>query len=371
MARKKGTVMNKYSHRGLYLFAAICISVISCATFGPQYFKERSNAGGLKSNYHNGVYHNSIPTQTASPGSALKVIWKFITGWDDGAPTAYPTIINRTAESYQGASPDFRITWLTHSMVLIEIDGVRILTDPIFGERPSPFSHIGPKRFHPLPIDIEDLPRIDAVVVSHDHYDHFDYLSVLRLAQKGVTFYVPLDVSAHLLEWGVPKERIIELDWWDQRVIKNRVMLAATPARHFSGRIPPLFNKTLWASWVIAGPRHRVFFCGDSGMTPEFLEIGKRFGPFDLTLMPIGGYDKRWAAIHLTPEEAVEAHRCLAGKVILPIHWGSFKLAFHAWNEPPERLLAAAKLSGIRLVIPRQGEFVLSGPLPEVKPWWR
>jgi L-ascorbate metabolism protein UlaG (beta-lactamase superfamily) len=363
--------MMKPSRLRLYVSVVFCVSVISCATFGSQYFKERLKTEGLKSNYRDGVYHNTIFTEVAAPGTALKVFWKFMTGWNDGGQTAYNTIINRTAASYSGAVPDFRITWLAHSMVLIEIDGVRILTDPIFSERPSPFPSIGPKRFHPLPIDIDELPRIDAVIVSHDHYDHFDYQSVIRLAQKGVSFYVPLDVGTHLLDWGVPKDRIIEFDWWDQRVIKNGVMLMATPARHFSGRLPPLFNKTLWASWVIAGPRHRVFFCGDSGMLPEFLETGKQFGPFDITLIPIGGYDTRWAAIHLNPEEAIEAHRCLRGRILLPIHWGSFKLAFHPWNEPPERLLVAAKLTGIRLVMPQPGEFVSSALTPDVRPWWR
>jgi len=264
-----------------------------------------------------------------------------------------------------------RITWLGHATILVEIDGYRILTDPHFSERASPFRWAGPKRFQPVPVTIDKLPTLDAVVLSHDHYDHLDYDTIRKIAPRVKHFYVPLGVGTHLRSWGIDRQNITELDWWQEARLGNSVTLAPTPAQHFSGR--SLFNRnsTLWASWVILGRQHRVYFSGDSGMFNGFKEIGKRYGPFDYTLMHIGAYSDEWPTVHMTPEEAVQAHIDLKGKIFVPIHWGTFRLAFHDWNEPAERLYKEANNKELQYVIPLAGQSFHNPHLPPVKPWWR
>lgn len=259
-------------------------------------------------------------------------------------------------------------TWLGHASVLIEIDGYRVLADPMFSRRASPADFAGPKRLHPVPVTPADLPSLDAVLISHDHYDHLDMATVAQLlAASKAPFLVPVGVGAHLRAWGVPPARVIELDWGgDHRI--GTLRITCTPARHFSGR---LFrrNSTLWSSWAIAGPEHRVFFGGDTGYTAAFAEIGSRYGPFDLTVLPIGAYAAAWPDIHMNPEEAVRAHRDLGGGVLLPIHWATFDLALHSWAEPVERLLRAAGAETI--VVPRPGgRFPVAQP-PVLDTWWR
>lgn len=268
------------------------------------------------------------------------------------------------------------VSWFGHATALIEIDGYRLLTDPVFSERCSPSDTIGPQRMHPPPIHPHDLPAVDAIIISHDHYDHLDIDSVAALARtQRAPFVVPLGVGAHLRGWGVAAQRIIELDWHESTRI-GELTLACSPARHFSGRFLTR-NLTLWASWAIIGPRHRVYFAGDTGYTDGFAEIGAQFGPFDATLMPIGAYNAAWPDVHLNPEEAVRGHVELNGAdpapaaVLVPIHWGTFRLAPHPWAEPVERLLAAAADAGVVVAVPRPGERVLPDALAEPVAWWR
>ena len=233
---------------------------------------------------------------------------------------------------------------------------------------------MGPKRFFPMPIELDSLPRIDAVLISHDHFDHLDKDAVVALSKKGLPFYVPLGVGAHLDKWGVNHSQIFEFDWWDGKIINNyNVELIAGPGRHFSGRgLGSSTNSTLWVTWVIRTADRSVFFCGDTGPFPGFKEIGEKYGPFDLTFMKIGAYnDEQWPDIHLTPEQAIDAHKALNGKKFMPIHWGTFNLAFHSWYEPPERLVKAANENGVKLIMPRPGQIVqLSNP-PQLDYWWR
>ncbi|MBU3751367.1 MAG: hypothetical protein FGM52_13150, partial [Mycobacterium sp.] len=197
-------------------------------------------------------------------------------------------------------------TWLGHATALIEVDGYRLLTDPLWGDRCSPSRSIGPRRLHPPPVPMEALPALDAVVISHDHHDHLDMFSIRRLARtQRAMFVTPLGVGAHLREWGIPANRIVELDWGSSYTVDD-LTLTCTPARHYSGRFLTR-NNTLWASWVITGPRHRAYFGGDTGYTASFTEIGAQYGPFDLTVLPIGAYNKSWPDIHMNPEEAVQA----------------------------------------------------------------
>jgi L-ascorbate metabolism protein UlaG (beta-lactamase superfamily) len=266
-----------------------------------------------------------------------------------------------------------RATWLGHSSILLELDGFRVLTDPVWGERASPSSILGPKRFHPPPVPLSALPRLDAVVISHDHYDHLDTPTIRELAQLGVPFFAPLGVGAHLEAWGVPGERITELDWWGEAVLPGTdLTFTATPAQHFSGRGIGDGNRTLWASWVIATPNRRVFFSGDTGLTRELEDIGARKGPFELVMLEVGAYDPAWGAIHLGPENAIVAHRMLGGGPLLPIHWGTFNLAFHAWDEPVETLARLAAERGIPLLTPKLGAPVEPASVAaRAEAWWR
>jgi L-ascorbate metabolism protein UlaG (beta-lactamase superfamily) len=210
---------------------------------------------------------------------------------------------------------------------------------------------------------------VDAVVISHDHYDHLDVPTVKALAARGARWVVPLGVGAHLRAWGVPEARITELDWWEAARVGD-LTLTATPARHFSGRGLGDADRTLWAGWAIAGPAHRVFYSGDTALHEEFAEIGRRLGPFDLTMIESGAYDALWADVHLGPEQAVLAHRLVRGDVMLPVHWGLFDLALHGWTEPMERVLVAARRAGVRVASPRPGGMVEPSALGAVERWW-
>ncbi|EFG64305.1 MBL fold metallo-hydrolase [Streptomyces sp. SPB074] len=263
-----------------------------------------------------------------------------------------------------------RVTWTGHSSVLTEIDGARILFDPVWGERCSPFSFAGPKRLHPVPFPLAALGRVDAVVISHDHYDHLDLPSIRALAASGTTFVVPLGIGAHLERWGVPDALVRELDWHESTELAG-VRLTATPARHFCGRGLRNTQHTLWASWAVAGPAHRVFHSGDTGYFPGFADIGRAHGPFDVTMIQLGAYSAYWPDIHMTPAEALRAHGDLGGGVLLPIHWGTFNLAPHPWAEPAEWTKDLGDASGSRIAFPRPGQpFEPAGELP-AEPWWR
>lgn len=265
------------------------------------------------------------------------------------------------------------VRWLGHATTLVEIDGYRVLTDPVWSERCSPSDVVGPERMHPPPVQLDELPAIDAVVISHDHYDHLDLDTVTALVRsQRAPFVVPLGVGAHLRAWGVPKQRVIELDW-QQRARIEELTLVCTPARHFSGRFLTR-NLTLWASWAIIGPRHRVFFAGDTGFTTGFRRIGARHGPFDVTLMPVGAYSAAWPDVHMDPQQAVQAHLDVNGSatgLLVPIHWGTFRLAPHPWAEPVERLLAAADASGVQVAVPRPGGWARPDTGTVFDPWWR
>lgn len=314
--------------------------------------------------YGDGEFVNFMPMQMPEVGPALSG-W-----WNASANRAPVTPLEVLTPSLDEAPADgLRITWLGHSTMLIEIDGQRVLTDPVFSRRSSPSSFVGPSRFHRPPLAIDELPALDAVVISHDHYDHLDAASITTLAQTVPRFYVPLGVGAHLEYWGVPTSKIVEMDWWDEQT-QEGLRFVATPARHFSGRGVLDRDKTLWASWAIVGPEHRVFFSGDTGMHTRFREIGERLGPFDVTMLEVGAYNQLWRDVHLGPEQAVRAHQQLDGRFMLPIHWGTFDLAFHSWIEPAERFYAAVEQSGVAAAIPRPGESVEPSEPPALARWW-
>ena len=266
-----------------------------------------------------------------------------------------------------------RATWLGHSTVLIEIAGVRVLTDPVWGPRASPLSFIGPKRFQPVPVALRELPHIDLVIVSHDHYDHLDYTTIRELARTDVPFVTSLGVGAHLEDWGVRPERITELDWWESLALpRGGVHVTAAPSQHFSGRTPKTRNATLWSSFVVRSERRAVYFSGDTGLTTEFADIRARLGPFDLVMLEVGGWNAAWGDMHLGPDHALDAAVQLQADVFLPVHWGTFSLAMHAWDQPAERLVEIAPRRIERLVMPRLGEpFEPAQVSGRIEPWWR
>lgn len=279
-----------------------------------------------------------------------------------------PVVPRQAAELATLPASELRITWFGHSSLLVELEGKRVLIDPVWSERCSPSSFLGPARFHAVPMPLEALPPLDAVLISHDHYDHLDYPSIMALQARAGRFFVPLGVGAHLAYWGIEPERIVELDWWQSNELAG-LRLVATPARHFSGRGLGA-DLTLWSGWALIGQRRRVYYSGDTAMFEGFAQIGERLGPFDAALIEVGAYDGMWADVHLGPEQAVQAHRSVRAGVLVPVHWGTFDLALHSWVEPAERVLAAAALEGVTVVTPRPGESIDPLAPPPPARWW-
>ena len=263
------------------------------------------------------------------------------------------------------------VTWLGHSALLLEIEGKKLLLDPMFGKIPSPVPYFGTRRFNKAPIDIEKMPTIDAVIFSHDHYDHLDYWTIKRIRDKVKHFFVPLGMAGHLERWKIPKEKITEIDWWDE-VTFHGINLVCTPTKHFSGR--SFANHTsLSCSWVIYNKEKKIFFSGDGDYEKHFKEIGVKYGPFDITLMECGQYDVRWPNIHMFPEQSVQAHKDLKGKVMIPIHWAAFALAFHDWDDSINRVIKEGKKENIKISTPLIGEQVIINDKLEYPKthWWK
>jgi L-ascorbate metabolism protein UlaG (beta-lactamase superfamily) len=318
--------------------------------------------------WSDGRFVNRLPRVDGPMGRMLR---EFL--FDGSAyrePHAPVPVERRTGAEYAVApASGLRVTWLGHSTLLLELDGARVLIDPVWGERASPFTFMGPKRFYAPPLPLEQLPPVDAIVLSHDHYDHLDLPTVKALASRGERWIVPLGVGAHLRAWGIAPERITELDWWGEAAA-GALTITATPARHFSGRGLDDRDRTLWAGWAFRGPRHRAFYSGDTALHDEFDDIGARLGPFDLTMIESGAYDALWADVHLGPEQAVLAHQLVRGDVMLPVHWGLFNLALHGWTEPMERVVVAAERAGVRVASPRPGGIVEPSRVGAVQRWW-
>lgn len=265
----------------------------------------------------------------------------------------------------------FNFFWLGHSSILISIENQRILVDPVLEERASPFSWVGPTRFHPSPVTPEKVPYIDVVLITHDHYDHLEKSTLIAINKKAGRFVVPLGIGALLEDWGVTSSKITELDWWET-YSSGSLKFHATPAVHYSGRWLFDANSRLWCSWSIVGKEKRVFISGDSGYFDEFMNIGERFGPFDVTFLKIGAYSDKgtWRAAHMTPEEAGQQHLDLKGRLLVPLHWATFDLGLHPWYEPIERLVAFSEEKSITLITPEIGEKIDLSEKAVTNHWW-
>jgi L-ascorbate metabolism protein UlaG (beta-lactamase superfamily) len=318
--------------------------------------------------YNGDEFVNTEKTHELREGSTWDVVREYLFGSEQRRPSQPLPSVSADLSAFQSDS-SLEVCWLGHSSALIRIDGVTLLVDPVFDETVS--LRVGhTDRFQPAPLSRENLPHIDAVLISHDHYDHLERSTAEYLGKKGVMYLVPLGIGAELRSWHVPDSLIVDLDWWEHVRIGD-VALVCTPARHSSGRTFLRANMTLWCSWTVLGSHHRLYYAGDTGPTRSFYDVGEKYGPFDITLLPIGGYSKDWPDIHLTPEQAVDAEKALRGKLLLPIHWGTFDVAFHSWDEPIRRLEISARDQGVRIITPRLGEVVDVGRETPTDSWWR
>jgi len=322
------------------------------------------------SNFLNGEFKNSEKT-IQNTGFKWSTIPQFFTNGNNKVPSKELPIEKLTKSYFENVPIQPRITWFGHSTSFVEMEGLTIFIDPMLGDVPAPSPFLGTKRFQKeLPISIDSLPKIDIVLISHDHYDHLDYGSIVKLKDKVAEFYVPLGIKAHLTLWGVEASKITEFDWWES-IRFNKVEFISTPARHFSGRGVTNRNSTLWCSWVLKSENSNIFFSGDSGYGKHFKEIGEKYGPFDFAMVECGQYNEQWSQIHMTPEETIQASIDVKSSLTMPIHWGSFKLALHSWDDPIIRVSAQAKVLNVKITTPKIGEaIVLSEENYPSEKWW-
>ncbi|MDB5820795.1 MAG: metallo-beta-lactamase superfamily protein [Rhizobacter sp.] len=353
---------------GVVLVVAGVTTIGGCTAFGGSASGERRARMQQSPEWRKDRFVNPQPLWSESWKAMLRVL---STTPGDVPDAPVPVVVSDGSSFEVPPASGLRVTWYGHSSSLIEIDGTTLLTDPIWSERPSPIPQIGPARFYPPPIALDRLPKVDAVLISHDHYDHLDVATITAMRDWTNVFIVPLGIGAHLARWGIPAERIVELDWWQSARVGS-IEITLTPARHASGRIDPQSDKTLWAGFAMVGKSHRAYYSGDTGLFRAIDEVGERFGPFDVALVEAGQYDADWPDWHLGPEQAVTTALALRAKVLIPVHWGLFKLAHHTWTEPVERVLAAAACVGLPVLVPRPGESVepTIDTATARAPWW-
>ncbi|BDD09621.1 hydrolase [Fulvitalea axinellae] len=324
-------------------------------------------------NFKDGKFINEEPLDKMTAGSIWRMVKDMVNG---GHPLREPKTPLPMWDKEWTDFPDEGLwfSWLGHSSVFIKLEGTKILIDPVFGKRASFTDLAGPKRMHPVPVKVEELPGADVIVISHDHYDHLDKGTVRKLSQKTGLFLVPLGVGKRLEKWGIPTEKIKELDWWETETVKG-TEFTLTPGRHTSGRGLTDAGETLWGGWAIKKGERNLYYSGDTGYYENgFREIGERLGPFDLSLMQVGAYDKNWPSWHMFPEEAVKAQKLVKSTEMVPLHWATFNLAFHSWYDPALRLKKAMDSASLNVVFPMLGEPVEMDSLrirDRSKPWWQ
>ena len=347
-------------------------AVLSLPQFGAPMAGARLERARANPQYREGRFVNLEPEAPSTTSLVDYTVRQFSGDEVRVPPKALPVLaVDKAALASAPPAAGLRAFWIGHASTYVELDGQRLLIDPVFAERVSPLP-VGPRRFHPAPIALADLPKIDAVLISHDHYDHLEMDTVRHLASRGSRFFVPLGSGAHLERWGVPASQVEELEWWQERTLGNGVRIVCTPTRHYSGRGLDDRSSTLWSSWSVVGPRHRFFYSGDTGYGKLFQDIGARLGPFDLAFIKIGAYGPgaAWTDIHMTPESAVQVSRDVRARRMFPVHWSTFNLAYHEWDEPIRRTVAEASRAGVDLVTPRLGEWVDADREFRSTRWW-
>ena len=362
----------------LSLITLLIITVVLFINLSPQFgglaSKQQQELFSKSKHYKDGKFLNNGGIKIEmSLKDSFKAMWILFKSNSKAEPNKNIAVQKVDSISIANYNSKTRFIWFGHSTFLLQTKGKNLLIDPMFGDVPAPNPLLGNKRFsNELPIEIEKLPSIDAVLITHDHYDHLDYESIQKLKDKVKLFFTPLGIGIHLLKWGVEKERIIELDWW-QEIKFDDLTIRCTPAQHFSGRGISDREKTLWCSWIIQSDDENLFFSGDSGYASHFKEIGEQYGPFDFAFMECGQYNNLWPLVHMLPEETAQAGLDIKAKKMMPIHWGAFKLASHSWTEPVERISKKAKELNVDLVIPKIGEIIEIGlnDSEEIYPWWR
>ncbi len=355
----------------LIIIAAIFIN--TSPEFGGKHNNDDQKRYEATGHYEDGKFMNLIPTSMdMSAGNMASTFREYFRGGVDRQPNFDIPVKHIDSLEIVANKDTTKLIWFGHSAFLLQIDGKNILIDPMFGNVPAPHPWLGGKRYSKdLPIKIEEIPQIDAILISHDHYDHLDYGSIEKLKGKTKEFYVPIGVGNHFKRWGVPEGKIHELNWWDE-IDADGLKLALAPSRHFSGRGLSDRSKTLWGSWVILGTQDSIYFSGDGGYGPHFKAIGEKYGPFDFAMIECGQYNDKWAQIHMMPEETAQAAVDVKAKTMMPIHWGAFTLALHPWTEPVERALIAAKELNMPIISPRIGEAIYLDRLNEtvMEKWW-
>lgn len=319
--------------------------------------------------FANGRFKNILPVDVMKKGTNFNTTKRWLFDKKDTSPARK---LHFNADKINNTpSGGLQIMWTGHSSVYVEIEGKRFFCDPVWSVNLSPVGFGGPKRFFQSPLNKNDIPTLDGVLISHDHMDHLDKNIVKYLAQRNVPFYVPIGVGLILESWNVPKRQIYEANWYDSIIVDDSIKLTSLPTVHFSGR--GLFdrNKSMWTSWIIEGKKKKIYFGGDSGYHNMYKKIGEEYGPFDMTFLEIGAYDKNWDKIHLGPDQAIKAHGDLKGKVLMPIHWGAYDLAIHPWLEPVERVMQAAEKHSVNLSLPKPGQLLAEKDFILNSRWWK
>ncbi|MFD0941423.1 MBL fold metallo-hydrolase [Pedobacter boryungensis] len=351
----------------LLFIVFFAVYILNLPVFGRLPKGERLKKISNLANYKNGAIENQSPTPALPENvSYLMVIREMIKGNVNSIPK-HP--IPYEIPNFD-RSEKLKLTWFGHSSYLIQVDGLNILVDPVFSKRTSPFQFIGTKNFGGTDfLELEDLPALDIILITHDHYDHLDYNSILKLNDKTTQFVTSLGVGAHLERWGISAEKITELAWGEEISPLANLSFTAAPARHFSGRRFKR-NQTVWSSFILKTKNNNIYLGGDSGYDEHFKSIGEKYGPFDLAILECGQYNKMWPLIHMFPEEVAQASIDLKAKNLLPVHWGKFKLALHDWDEPIKRLTKKAAELHVPVLTPKIGEtFSLEGN-QTTSQWW-
>jgi L-ascorbate metabolism protein UlaG (beta-lactamase superfamily) len=349
------------------LIVLLIIYILNLPVFGKHPTGERFQKIKQLPNYVNGEFLNqSLTPNLPADVSYWMVIKAMIKGNTNGSPKK---IIPHLKPDFND-SENFKLTWFGHSSYLIQVNGYKILIDPVFSKRPSPFQFLGTKQFSGTDfIKVDDLPPLDIVLITHDHYDHLDKEAVIKLNEKTSKFITSIGVGAHLSHWGIQNNKIIELAWGEETSPLANINFIAAPARHFSGR---LFKRgqSLWSSFILKTKNNTIYLGADSGYDDHFKTIGNTYGPFDLAILECGQYNTMWPQIHMFPEEVVQASIDLNAKNLLPVHWGKYKLALHDWDEPIKRVAIKAKELNVSLITPQLGQtFSLADNLPQTA-WW-